>query len=379
MELTITDARDLGLDARRIGRLRERLEAAAAAGETPGVSVAIAREARAVTLCAGRVARGPSAPPVTPETVFLVASVTKPVVAAAAALLVERGMLALDQPVAEVLPEFGNNGKESVKLRHLLTHTSGLPDMLPENQQLREQRQPLAEFMRRVCRLELLFPPETRIQYQSMGTATVGALVARADGRPLPLFLKEEFFGPLGMEASCLGLEGRLAGRLAECDLSVPGTGSDVGGRDTDWGWNSDYWRGFGAPWGGMFATPLDLCRFLRMFAAGGRWGEGQVIAPATVRAMTRCQTDDLPSLPDAERRRQAWGLGWRLQRGPAEFPFGDLVSPNSYGHAGATGTKVWHDPVSGLSAAIFTNRPLAQSKSLLHQLSNLIAAAGGG
>jgi CubicO group peptidase (beta-lactamase class C family) len=315
--------------------------------------------------------------------VFLVASVTKPVVAAAALLLVERGQLALDQPVAETLPEFGNRGKEAIAVRHLLTHTSGLPDMLPENQALREEGAPLTEFVRRVCDLELEFPPGSRIQYQSMGSAILGAVIERIDGRPLPRFLKEEFFVPLEMEGSCLGLEPRLAERLATLDLSTPGTGSDVGGRDTEWGWNSDYWRGFGAPWGGMFAMPLDLCRFLEQFAdsdgsairTAGAAG-GPVLALATAQTMSRCQTDALPALPEEERRRQSWGLGWRLNRGPAEFPFGDLLSPDAFGHAGATGTMVWHDPRTGLSAAIFCSRPLAQSRQLLHQCSSLIAAA---
>jgi CubicO group peptidase (beta-lactamase class C family) len=376
MRLEITSADELTLDPRRLERLRARMDTAVSAGEAPGISVAIAREGRAVVLCAGKDGLAADAAPMTPETVFLVASVTKPVVAAAAMLLVERGLLALDQPAAEALPEFGEGGKGGVTIRHLMTHTSGLPDMLPENQALREQHAPLAEFVRRVCRLGLEFAPGTRIQYQSMGTATLGAIVERVDGRSLPRFLKEEFFAPLGMEASSLGLDASLAHRVARSDLSVPGTGSDLGGRDTDWGWNSDYWHRFGAPWGGMFATPLVLCCFLQMFAAGGAWGETQILSAAAVRAMTRCHTDELPELPETERRRQSWGLGWRLNRGHADAPFGDLLSPRAYGHAGATGTVVWNDPDTGLSAAIFCNRPLAQSKRLLHECSSLIAAA---
>jgi CubicO group peptidase (beta-lactamase class C family) len=378
MDLTLAEPVDLGLNRERLLRLEARMSAAASAGEAPGISIAVAREGRAAVLCAGRTGHEANASPVDPQTVFLVASVTKPVVATAAMVLVERGQLALDQPVVEILPEFGENGKGGVKIRHLLTHTSGLPDMLPENQQLREQHAPLSEFVRRVCGLPLDFSPGTRIQYQSMGSATLGAIIERLDGRPLPQFLKEEFFVPLGMEASCLGLEPRLAARLASSDLSIPGTGSDVGGRDTDWGWNSDYWRGFGAPWGGMFATPLDLCRFLQMFAAGGAWGDRQILSSATVETMTHCHTDLLPDLPESESRRQTWGLGWRLHYGPSDFPFGDLLTLGSYGHTGATGTMVWHDPGSDLSAAIFTNRPLAQSKPLLHSLSSLIASCVG-
>lgn len=376
MALPVGEGATLGLDGGRLARLQARMESAIAAGEVPGISVALARDGQAAVFCAGRAAPAAPAVAVTPETVFLIASVTKPVVAAAVMLLVERGQLALDQPAAEVLPEFGQGGKGAVTIRHLLTHTSGLPDMLPENQTLREQHAPLAEFVRRVCRLELDFPPGTRVQYQSMGSATLGAVIERVDGRDLPRFLKEEFFQPLGMTASCLGLEARLAEWTARSDLSVPGTGSDLGACETNWGWNSDYWHGFGAPWGGMFSTPLDFCRFMQMFAAGGAWGGAHLLAPATVRAMARCQTDALPELPEPERRRQSWGLGWRLNRSAAGFPFGDLLSPDAYGHAGATGTMVWHEPATSLSAALFCNRPLAQSRGLLHQCSSLIAAA---
>lgn len=376
MELKRADPRELGLDPQRVERLRARLEAAVDAGETPGISLGIAREGLVTLICAGRAAPEAGATLVTPETVFLVASVTKPVVVTAAMLLIERGQLALDQPVVEVLPEFAEGGKEGVTIRHLMTHTSGLPDMLPENQALREQHAPLAEFVRRVCQLGLDFRPGTRIQYQSMGIAVLGAIVERVDGRQLPLVLEEEIFQRLEMESSCLGLADRLAERVTRSDLAIPGSGSTVGARETDWGWNSGYWHRFGAPWGGMFATPLDLCRFLQAFASGGRTEDRAVLSPATARCMTRSQTDDMPELPEIERRHRSWGLGWRLACGRIEYPMGDLVSAGAYGHQGDTGTVVWNDPASGLSTAIFCNRPIAQTWWLLQQCSSLIAAA---
>jgi len=377
VELKLADPGDLGLDPLRVQRLRARLDAAIEAGEAPGVSLAVARDGRVVSMCAGRTGPEHEAPPVNPETVFLVASVTKPVVVTAAMLLVERGQLALDRPVADVLPEFAEGGKEAVTVRHLMTHTSGLPDMLPENQELREQHAPLDEFVRRVCRLKTDFVPGTRIQYQSMGIAALGAVVEQADGRPLPVILDEGIFQPLRMVDSSLGLKENLAERLVRSDLSIPGRGSTIGACDTDWGWNSSYWHRFGAPWGGMFATPLDLCRFLRMFVDAGTKSEQRILSPATVTTMTRCHTDEMPDLSESERRHQGWGLGWKLARSPTHYPFGDLVSPTTYGHQGDTGTVVWNDPATGLSAAIFCNRPIAQTRWLLHQCSSLIAAAG--
>src|SRR5438105_4499363 len=112
MDLQLTAPRDLGLAATRLERLQARLQSAVEDGQAPGISLAIARDGRATVLCAGRVAPDATAPAVTPETVFLVASVTKPVVATAAMLLVERGQLSLDQPAAELLPEFAEGGKD---------------------------------------------------------------------------------------------------------------------------------------------------------------------------------------------------------------------------------------------------------------------------
>ena len=95
----------------------------------------------------GRQRPEPDAPPLREDALFLVASITKPVTAAAVMLLVERGKLALDDRVAEFVPAFAQHGKQDVRIRHLMTHTSGLPDMLPENEALRAAHQPLEAFV----------------------------------------------------------------------------------------------------------------------------------------------------------------------------------------------------------------------------------------
>ena len=97
--------------------------------------------------------------PAAPETVWLIASLTKPVVGAAICLLLERGALVLDDPVCRFLPEFRGEERAGVTLRHLLTHSSGLPDMLPEDRALRREHAPLDDFVARACRTPLLFRP----------------------------------------------------------------------------------------------------------------------------------------------------------------------------------------------------------------------------
>src|SRR5262249_39757197 len=146
-------------------------------------------------LCVGR--RGKTVEPrffgpVRPDALFLVASLTKPVTVAAVMLLVERGQVMLDDPVALYVPKFGQNGKRDVRLRHLMTHTSGLPDMVPNTLLLRAAHKPLAAFIDEICTLPLLFAPGTGVNYQSTGIAMLGEVVHQVTGTALPEFLRKE-------------------------------------------------------------------------------------------------------------------------------------------------------------------------------------------
>ena len=128
-----------GLDNECLGRAYCVLEGVVESGAVPGAAILVARHGIPMEpRCFGRMRPEPSSSPIQPDTIFLVASVTKPVTVAATMLLVERGKISLDDTVASVIPEFGNRGKDQIRIRNLMTHTSGLPDMLPENQKLRE-------------------------------------------------------------------------------------------------------------------------------------------------------------------------------------------------------------------------------------------------
>src|SRR5262249_52873424 len=111
------------------------------------------------------------------DTLFLIASITKPVTVTAAMMLVERGELTLEDKVATYVPKFAANGNHDVQVRHLMTHTSGLPDMLPDNIKMRQAHKPLPAFVDEICTLSLQFAPGTHVTYQSMGTAMLGEIV----------------------------------------------------------------------------------------------------------------------------------------------------------------------------------------------------------
>lgn len=368
----------VGLDPDRLARAYALLEDAHARGELPAAALWVARNGLAVApYVVGRQTLDAAGPPATPETIFLVASITKPVTATAVMLLVERGELLLSDRVADYLPEFGANGKQSIRVRHLLTHTSGLPDMLPDNTALREAHAPLSEFVRRTCEIGLDFKPGTRIQYQSKGIAILGALVEKIAGESLPAFLRREIFTPLGMPDTGLGAAELDRARIAHVHIPDEQVG-------TNWHWNTGYWHDFAAPWGGMFTTVGDLHRFVQCFLNGGELDGVRLLSPTTVAEMLRDQTSPMLRLTAADYRDlpwgQTWGLGWTLmgQRlpEPGRAFFGDLTSPATFGHGGATGCVTWADPATGLLFILLTTEPRGLSNGLFGRCSNLVAAA---
>jgi CubicO group peptidase (beta-lactamase class C family) len=143
----------------------------------------------------------------------------------------------------------------------------------------------------------------------------------------------------------------------------------------SDWNWNSPYWLGFGAPWGGMITTPADFARFAQMMLHQGELDGVRLLGRQTVRAMTRNQLQPMPSVPEEDRRCRPWGLGWRLNWPAHPASFGDLLGPRTYGHWGATGTLCWIDPDAEAFCILFTTQPLGEER-FLARISNLVSAA---
>lgn len=356
-------------NASRLERVYHHLQTAVEQGTVPGAAIQVGQQGTLLPARAfGEMRPGQSTQP---DTIFLTASVTKPMTVTAVMILVEWGYLLLDDPVHTIIPEFGKRGKEAVTVRHLMTHTSGLPDMLPNNIELRKAHTPLAEFYRQMFDLELDFTPGTHLQYQSCGTAMLGVIVERLSGMNLPDFLHTELFVPLGMKDTALGIRDLPHERVAHVNVE-----EEL--RNADWNWNTPYWWHLGVPWGGMFSTVSDMARCCQMFLNGGELDGIRILSPATVAAMTRDQTSSMPLLPAEERHRQAWGLGWRQMPTLAWAYGGNLLSPGAYGHGGATGTVVWVDPMQEVVCTLFTNEPAVKSERLLGQVSNLVMAAVG-
>ncbi|MEO7650824.1 MAG: serine hydrolase domain-containing protein, partial [Bryobacteraceae bacterium] len=282
-----------------------------------------------------------------PETPFLLASITKPMTATAVMILSDRGKLSPSDPVRKHIPEFHGGDRDLITITHLLTHTSGLPDMLETNTELRQRHAPLKDFVKGACQTPLLFKPGSKTKYQSMGILLAGEVVERVTQTRLRDFLRKEVYRPLAMERTSLGLGGRAISATALAQTPD----------ETDWNWNSPYWRDLGVPWGGAHATAADVAKLLQCFLQGG----GPILKPATAQAMI---TDQNPGL-------DPWGIGWMLKPGT----FGKACSPRTFGHYGSTGTVAWADPQSKVTCVLLTTRPASDSRhGLLGPVSDLVA-----
>ena len=362
---------EIGLDPKRLQVAFDRLEKWTAEGSVPGGAIIVGRQGRVIPArYFGRQGPEPDAPPIRKDGMFLMASITKPVVYTAGMMLVERGLLNLTDPVVRYVPEFAAHGKEETLVCHLFTHTSGLPDMLPNNAEMRKKHAPVEAFLAAASKDTVpLFKPGTHLSYQSMGTAVVAEIIQRLTRTPLPELLKREIFDPLGLKSTGLGSKGFDRDRLVRVTLPDYMIG-------TDFHWNSRYWQELGAPWGGLFSTPDDFAVICQLMLGGGQYDGVRLLSPAAVRMMTINRLDDYPDLPEPVRRTQPWGLGWRLNHPGTSESWGDLLGRHVYGHTGATGTTVWIDPLADGFCVLLTSAVREKAPWRLVHLANAVAAA---
>lgn len=364
--------REIGLDSGALEAAYDRLDEWTTGKDAPipGGVILVGREGRTVEpRFFGRTGPEPDARQMPPNAIFLMASITKPVVYMGALQLVERGLLNLTDPVVRYIPEFAAHHKEATLVQHLFTHTSGLPDMLENDKELRAAHAPLSTFINHAIRDTVpLFPPGTNFSYQSMGTLVVAELIQRITGQPVHDYLQRTIFDPLELRSTRLGSKGLPEERLVR--VTTPEW------QTADFGWNSKYWREFGAPWGSLFSTPEDFAVICQMILNGGAYGGQRILSPNTVGMMTANRLDDYPDLPEGIRRTQPWGLGWRLNDPGTPDPLCDLLGRQAYGHTGSTGNLLWIDPVTKGFCIIFTLAERSRAPWRLVSLSNAIAAA---
>jgi len=368
-------AEDIGIDPKRLQVAYDLLEkwTTGQNAPVPGAAMLVGRAGKTVApRLFGRQGPEADAVPIRRDAMFYMASITKPTaVYTSAMLLVERGQLNLSDRVTRYIPEFSAQGKEETLVAHLFTHTSGLPDELPNNAELRKQQAPLKKFIEGAIQAAPLFKAGTKLSYSSAATITVAEIVQRLSGVSIQEFARREIFEPLGMKSTGLGSQGFARERLVRATVPDYQAAKDFTG-----GWNSEYWQQLGSPAGGLFSTPEDIAIICALMLNGGKWGSVRLLSPATVRMMTSNRLDDFPDLPEPVRRTQPWGLGWRLNHPGTPDSWGDLLGRHVFGHTGSSGTMVWMDPQTQGFAIFLTNALRAKAPWRLVHLSNAVAAA---
>jgi CubicO group peptidase (beta-lactamase class C family) len=276
------------------------------------------------------------------DAMFLLGSISKPINVTAVMTLFDQGKFQLQDRVKKFLPAFTGDGRDEVTIRHLLTHVSGLPDQLVNNNQLRKRHAPLTEFAEATIRTRLAFAPGARYQYSSMGILLAARIAELISGSDIRTLVDRTVFQPLGMKHSAQGLGRFKLEDMVSCQRE--GAAPESGSGDPqakEWDWNSPYWRKLGAPWGGTHASAPDVATFLGEFL-GAR---GTVLKPATARLVI---TNHHPA---------GWtprGLGFAVGQESGS----PGCSEQTFGHTGSTGTLCWADPASETICVVLTSLP---------------------
>ena len=329
------------------GALQTALEAALQPSRMKGIAAAVARRgepARVVFL--GTDARGR---PLAGDSLFPVASVTKLSTALAVHRLVEVGSLALDDPLARHLPEAVAAAHPDVTLRRLLSHTAGLPLDVPEEMAAYASGLGWRTLAEACLRTPLERPPFNRVRYSNVGYGLLAVVVERKTGRDFPAALRTLVLEPLGIE----GYLGDEPSRSPVALAGVRGTHA----RTPLEPFNSPFWRSLALPWAGLLTTPEGALSLVRAFLEP----PASFLRPETVAEATQNQVDGLgggfvkPLIWDYS----PWGLGPELRdrKTPHWAPAPPVVSPESFGHSGASGCLAWADPSTGVAWTLLGTR----------------------
>ena len=300
-----------------------------------GAVTLVAKEGKVVHLEAIGMADVDSQKPMQKDSMFCIASMTKPITSTALMILCDEGRLALTDPISKYVPAFADvklNGKPPARpltIFDCITHTSGLGGS-------QQNQGTLAETVDALAERPLVFEPGEKWQY-SPGITVCGRVVEVVGGMPYEEFLNERIFQPLGMKDTTFHPTPEQAKRVVT--LYKPGEdGKSIQAAD-HWLNRIDAVRSPN-PSGGLFSTAADIAKFYQMILNGGELEGQRIISKEAIEEMTRIQTGDLVTgfTPG-----NGWGLGWCVVREPQGVT--GMLSPGTCGHGGAFGTQSWLDP----------------------------------
>ncbi|MBE0540891.1 MAG: beta-lactamase family protein [Verrucomicrobia bacterium] len=299
--------------------------------------------------------------PMTPDTLFWIASMTKPVTGVAILMLQDEGKLNVADPVAKYLPEFANlktpSGKPAnLTITQILTHTSGLGEAGGD---AARQAKTLADLVPLWLAAPMQYEPGAKWQYCQSGINAAGRTVEVVSGMTFDAFLQKRLFDPLGMTNTTFYPTAEQRVRLVTAYAKKRDTGTlepvpprpEFGPRDRPPQGN-----------GGLYSTAPDYARFCQMLLNGGSLEGRRYLSAAALKFLSTPQTGNLPTgffQNETYGNRGAnygWGIGTCVLRAPHEG-VAEVLSPGSYGHGGAWGTQAWIDPVKGVAYVLMVQR----------------------
>jgi len=377
------------MSGERLAKLDEAVRASIERKETPGAVVLVARKGRIVYRKAfGDRAIEPKREPMTIDTIFDLASLTKIVATATSIMiLVERGKVSLADPVALYIPEFGKNGKDRITVEQLMTHRSGLP---PDNE-IADYVGKTIDPLSLIYELRPSYEPGTRFVYSDVGFILAAEIVRRISGKRIDQFAGENIYAPLGMvdtefnnpelskkfrdtpvrtqSGAVLDLTYQFSAGYARIARTAP-----TENREGRWmrGEVHDpraYEMGGVAGHAGLFSTADDLAIFCQMILNKGEYNGVRILGPYAVERMVSAQT-----LPTSQMR----GIGWDINTSFSSNR-GDLFPVGTFGHTGFTGTSIWLDPASESFVVLLTNRVHPNGKGDVTRLRSFVASIVAG
>jgi CubicO group peptidase (beta-lactamase class C family) len=379
---------DVGISSPRLERVRQKMQADVRNRRIPGAVLLIARNGKIAAFDAIGFRERKSQTPMTGESIFRIASMSKPITSVAAMILAEEGKLDVGAPVAQYLPEFrevkvgveGAACKRPMTVQDLLRHTSGLTYGIfgssPVDELYRKSNifasKSLADMVSAIAHLPLLHQPGEFWEY-SVSTDVLGRIVEVASGMDLDRFVAERITGPLKMADTGFYLNTSQAARLAHADSGIALSGGDPTAKPAVFSGG-----------GGMLSTAGDYARFCQMMLNGGELDGVRIVSPKTLALMT---SDQLP--PSTERHTPvatvlgafgptpemgtSFGLGFAVRTDPGRNPVPGSVGDFSW--AGITGTYFWVDPKEKLVTVLMIQVPQTvnvpywrQTRTLVYQ-----------
>jgi CubicO group peptidase (beta-lactamase class C family) len=360
--LPMTSPEKVGMSLSVLTTVDGVIEASIANKDTPGAVLLVAHKGQIVYKKAyGNRMVQPRIEKMTVDTIFDMASLTKPTATASGIMiLAQDGKLNVNDTVTKYIPDFGQKGKENVTLVNLLTHTSGL---IPDGNYV-DKNLGYDGIIKDVISRSTSYTPGTKFVYSDLGYMTLGEIIRRVSGKPENEFVAERLFKPLGLKDTgylppenkwkrCAPTEFRN-GKLLQGQVHDP-TAWEMGGV---------------AGHAGLFSTADDMAVICQMFLNGGEYNGVKIFTPETIRLMTTNQS------PVTNQPR---GLGWDIGSRYARQR-GTVFPKEGYGHTGWTGTSVWVDPASQTFVILLCNRNHPDGKGdvgrLRSQVSNIVASS---